>query len=114
MGRKKAVAKGGAVGNAGAGERRVLSTVRAGSGGPDLAEVQVDPQAAEAFISEKRIGERIKYLRLKKSMGLVEMGRHTGLVGELFVAAGDRTCGAYAAQSGADCDGVLEGPELLL
>ena len=24
-------------------------------------------------------GERIKYLRLKKSMGLVELGRHTGL-----------------------------------
>jgi transcriptional regulator with XRE-family HTH domain len=41
--------------------------------------VQVDSAAAEAFISEKRIGERIKYLRLKKSMGLVELGRHTGL-----------------------------------
>jgi transcriptional regulator with XRE-family HTH domain len=40
---------------------------------------QVDPTAAEAFISEKRIGERIKHLRLKKSMGLVELGRHTGL-----------------------------------
>ncbi len=35
--------------------------------------------AAEAFISEKRLGERIKSLRLKKSMGLVELGRHTGL-----------------------------------
>jgi len=41
--------------------------------------VQVDSEAAEAFIGEKRIGERIKYLRLKKSMGLVELGRHTGL-----------------------------------
>jgi transcriptional regulator with XRE-family HTH domain len=41
--------------------------------------LQVDGQAAEAFIAEKRIGERIKYLRLKKSMGLVELGRHTGL-----------------------------------
>jgi transcriptional regulator with XRE-family HTH domain len=40
---------------------------------------QVDGQAAESFIAEKRIGERIKYLRLKKSMGLVELGRHTGL-----------------------------------
>ena len=40
---------------------------------------QVDGDAAESFISEKRIGERIKYLRLKKSMGLVELGRHTGL-----------------------------------
>jgi transcriptional regulator with XRE-family HTH domain len=41
--------------------------------------LQVDGETAEAFISEKRIGERIKYLRLKKSMGLVELGRHTGL-----------------------------------
>ncbi len=45
----------------------------------DIQRVQVDSEAAEAFISEKRIGERIKYLRLKKSMGLVELGRHTGL-----------------------------------
>jgi transcriptional regulator with XRE-family HTH domain len=40
---------------------------------------QVDPASAESFIAEKRIGERIKRLRLKKSMGLVELGRHTGL-----------------------------------
>lgn len=40
---------------------------------------QVDGEAAEMFIAEKRIGERIKYLRLKKSMGLVDLGRHTGL-----------------------------------
>ena len=40
---------------------------------------RVDGEAAESFIAEKRIGERIKYLRLKKSMGLVELGRHTGL-----------------------------------
>src|ERR1700721_452422 len=40
---------------------------------------QVDGTAAEWFIAEKRIGERIKPLRLKKSMGLVELGRHTGL-----------------------------------
>jgi transcriptional regulator with XRE-family HTH domain len=39
----------------------------------------VDSQATEDFISEKRIGERIKHLRLKKSMGLVALGRHTGL-----------------------------------
>jgi transcriptional regulator with XRE-family HTH domain len=45
-----------------------------GSGGKE-----VDSQAAEAFIREKRIGERIKYLRLKKSLGLVELGHHTGL-----------------------------------
>jgi transcriptional regulator with XRE-family HTH domain len=40
---------------------------------------QIDAGAAEHFIAEKHIGERIKRLRLKKSMGLVELGRHTGL-----------------------------------
>ncbi len=40
---------------------------------------QIDPASAESFIAEKHIGERIKRLRLKKSMGLVELGRHTGL-----------------------------------
>lgn len=40
---------------------------------------QIDPESAEAFIGEKKIGERIKRLRLKKSMGLVELGKHTGL-----------------------------------
>jgi transcriptional regulator with XRE-family HTH domain len=46
---------------------------------PETRNAQVDGAAAETFIAEKRIGERIKYLRLKKSMGLVELGRHTGL-----------------------------------
>src|ERR1700690_2823277 len=40
---------------------------------------QVDAETAEQFIAEKHIGERIKRLRLKKSMGLVELGKHTGL-----------------------------------
>jgi len=35
--------------------------------------------SAEASIAEKRIGERIRRLRLKRSMGLVELGRQTGL-----------------------------------
>ncbi len=35
--------------------------------------------SAEAYIAEKHIGERIRRLRLKRSMGLVELGRHTGL-----------------------------------
>jgi transcriptional regulator with XRE-family HTH domain len=39
----------------------------------------VDSATAESFITEKRIGERIKRLRLKRSMGLVELGKHTGL-----------------------------------
>lgn len=45
----------------------------------ETGNIQVGSDVAEAFIAEKRIGERIKYLRLKKSMGLVELGRHTGL-----------------------------------
>ena len=46
---------------------------------PADALAEIVGEAAEAFIAEKRIGERIKHLRLKKSMGLVELGRHTGL-----------------------------------
>jgi transcriptional regulator with XRE-family HTH domain len=45
----------------------------------DLNNLQIDGESAESCIAEKRIGERIKYLRLKKSMGLVDLGRHTGL-----------------------------------
>lgn len=40
---------------------------------------QVDTETTERVIADKRIGERIRRLRLKKSMGLVELGRHTGL-----------------------------------
>ena len=40
---------------------------------------QVDEETTERFIAEKHIGDRIKRLRLKKSMGLVELGKHTGL-----------------------------------
>jgi len=45
----------------------------------EVQKTQIDPATAEHFIAEKKIGERIKRLRLKKSMGLVELGRHTGL-----------------------------------
>src|SRR6202142_4049924 len=45
----------------------------------EAANNQIDPASAESFIAEKRIGERIRRLRLKKSMGLVDLGRHTGL-----------------------------------
>jgi transcriptional regulator with XRE-family HTH domain len=45
----------------------------------EIGKLQVDGEAAESFIAEKRIGERIKHLRQKKSMGLVDLGRHTGL-----------------------------------
>ena len=55
---------------------RSRSAIHTMPGPPNL---QVDGEAAEGIIAEKRIGERIKHLRLKKSMGLVELGRHTGL-----------------------------------
>jgi transcriptional regulator with XRE-family HTH domain len=44
-----------------------------------MHETMADPDTAERFITEKHLGERIRRLRLKKSMGLVELGRHTGL-----------------------------------
>jgi transcriptional regulator with XRE-family HTH domain len=50
---------------------------------PERADSQpeggVPPEAAEALIEGKRIGERIKHLRQRKHMGLVELGRYTGL-----------------------------------
>lgn len=39
----------------------------------------VTPEAAESLIEGKHIGERIKFLRQRKHMGLVELGRYTGL-----------------------------------
>ncbi len=56
-----------------------LDDVLSGNGTNGYRNIHVDGVAAESFIAEKRIGERIKHLRLKKSMGLVELGRHTGL-----------------------------------
>jgi len=43
------------------------------------AQISVDPTAAEDLLVSARLGERIKKLRLKRSMGLVELGRKTGL-----------------------------------
>jgi len=39
----------------------------------------VSPEAAEAVLEAKRLGERIKFLRQRKQMGLVELGQYTGL-----------------------------------
>jgi len=39
----------------------------------------VDPARVEQQIDEKLIGERIRAMRLRRSMGLVELGRLTGL-----------------------------------
>jgi transcriptional regulator with XRE-family HTH domain len=47
--------------------------------GTSTSEAAVSAEAAENFIEAKHIGERIKYLRQRKQMGLVELGRHTGL-----------------------------------
>src|SRR5580698_9927095 len=56
-----------------------MSEQRAEVKSEEMQKTQADPETAERFIAEKRIGERIRRLRLKKSLGLVELGRHTGL-----------------------------------
>src|ERR1700728_4447831 len=76
----------------------------------ETQKTQVDPETAERFIAEKRIGERIKRLRLKKSMGLVELGKHTGLSAS-FLSQLETGRGAVvpdAANRGGDRDGFLE------
>ena len=46
----------------------------------DLAGIpSVDPISAEDLLVAAHLGERIKKLRLKRSMGLVDLGRKTGL-----------------------------------
>jgi transcriptional regulator with XRE-family HTH domain len=45
----------------------------------EMHKTVADSGTAERFITEKRLGERIRRQRLKKSMGLVELGKHTGL-----------------------------------
>ena len=39
----------------------------------------VDPAAAELLLASSHLGQRIKRLRLKRSMGLMELGKLTGL-----------------------------------
>ena len=46
---------------------------------PTTDSLSIDPTAAEALLSAAQLGQRIKRLRLKRSMGLVELGRLTGL-----------------------------------
>jgi transcriptional regulator with XRE-family HTH domain len=58
----------------------VSTSASAGERGPNSSRDQkAVGEVVEDLIAEKRIGERIKALRLKKSMGLVELGKHTGL-----------------------------------
>jgi transcriptional regulator with XRE-family HTH domain len=52
---------------------------RVEANGEEMHKTLADADTAERFITEKHIGERIRRLRLKKSMGLVDLGRHTGL-----------------------------------
>src|SRR6202789_1216288 len=61
-------------------------TLLPGEGEKDLpavvvehSDVQVGSDAVESLIAEKRIGLRIRALRQKSSLGLAELGRHTGL-----------------------------------
>lgn len=54
-------------------------TERGEANGKEMHKTLADADTAERFITEKHIGERIRRLRLKKSMGLVDLGRHTGL-----------------------------------
>ena len=49
------------------------------NGDEDMHKTLADADTAERFITEKHLGERIRRLRLKKSMGLVDLGKHTGL-----------------------------------
>ncbi len=60
-------------------EAKAAMSERAEVRSEEMQKTQADPETAERFIAEKRIGERIRRLRLKKSMGLVELGKHTGL-----------------------------------
>ena len=47
--------------------------------GDDVLRPSVDPDAAEELLADAHLGQRIKRLRLKRSMGLVELGKQTGL-----------------------------------
>src|SRR6202167_618465 len=54
-------------------------TERFETNGTEMHKTLADADTAERFITEKHLGERIRRLRLKKSMGLVDLGKHTGL-----------------------------------
>ena len=48
------------------------------SAAPDAVDV-VEPTQVESAIEAKQIGERIRRLRMRRSMGLVDLGKKTGL-----------------------------------
>jgi transcriptional regulator with XRE-family HTH domain len=45
----------------------------------ETATASVDPMSAESLLDAAHLGQRIRRLRLKRSMGLVELGKLTGL-----------------------------------
>lgn len=57
----------------------IHNIITAPSLAPEPETPSVDPTAAEALLTSAHLGPRIKRLRLKRSMGLVELGRQTGL-----------------------------------
>jgi transcriptional regulator with XRE-family HTH domain len=53
--------------------------MRAKNEGTAKGVTAVDPAAVESLIEQRRLGQKIKRLRLRRSMGLVELGEQTGL-----------------------------------
>ena len=62
-----------------AGTARGSAAKAAAADGVAVENAGVRPEAAEAVVEAKRLGERIKFLRQRKQMGLVELGQYTGL-----------------------------------
>jgi transcriptional regulator with XRE-family HTH domain len=56
--------------------KKSLDAMAAAIGADSLS---VDPGSAESLLASANLGQRIKRLRLKRSMGLVELGKQTGL-----------------------------------
>src|ERR1700722_3803747 len=54
-------------------------TERFETNGTEMHKTLADADTAERFITEKHLGERIRRLRLKKSMGLGDPGNPPGL-----------------------------------
>lgn len=73
------VARIGSIAPDGNGRKSVVPDHGPSPAAPSDGLTAVTPEAAEALIEAKRIGERIKFLRQRKHMGLVELGRYTGL-----------------------------------
>ena len=80
--------------------------------GNGMHKTSADAETAERFIAEKHLGERIRRLRLKKSMGLVELGRHTGLSAS-FLSQLETGRVVPTLRNLARIDGLLQGPFLL-